>query len=56
MSIYNGGREIERTMKDEQVEVINSPESTSLDDCKGVSGASTLCGCKRVCVSMPEPD
>jgi hypothetical protein len=43
-------------MKDEQVEVINSPGSTSLDDCKGVSGATALCGCKSVCLQMPEGD
>jgi hypothetical protein len=43
-------------MKDEQIEVINSPGSTSLDDCKGVSGANLLCSCKRVCVTMPEGD
>jgi len=43
-------------MKDGQIEVVNSPGSTSLDDCKGVSGANALCSCKRVCVGMPEPD
>ncbi len=43
-------------MKDRQIEVVNVPGSTSLDDCKGGAGATALCGCKRVCVHMPEGD
>ena len=43
-------------MKDEQTNVIKSPESTSLNDCKGVAGANMLCGCKDVCVSAPMSD